>query len=67
MPVVCLVGARLACNNDVLAMVLDSLATEATCRRIAIRIVGILAVQSCAGFCRVVPSGKTVSLIHQIG
>lgn len=51
MPVVCLVGARLACDNNVFAMIFDSLAAETACRMSAVRIVGIFPIQSSAGVC----------------
>ena len=51
MPVVCLVGARLACDDNVFAMVLDSLPAEATCRMNTVRIVRIFSIQSSAGVC----------------
>lgn len=51
MPVFCLIGARLACDNDVFAMVFDSFPAEAICRMNAVRIVRIFSIQSSASVC----------------
>jgi hypothetical protein len=57
MPVVCLVRAGFARDDDVLAVVFGSFHGEAICRSVAVRIVRIFSVESSAGFCGVIPIG----------
>lgn len=58
LPVICLVGAGLAGDDNMLAMVFDSFATEAVRRISTVRVVGILSIQSSASICRVVSEGE---------
>lgn len=51
LPVICLVGARLACDDDVFAMVFDSFSAEAVCRMSAVRVVRVFPVESSASIC----------------
>ena len=44
LPIICLVGAGLAGDDNMLAMVFDSFATEAVRRMSTVRVVGILSI-----------------------
>jgi hypothetical protein len=50
MPIVCLVRAGFARDNDVLAVVFGSFHGEAICRTVAVRVVRIFSVEGSASF-----------------
>jgi hypothetical protein len=63
MPIVCLVRAGFACDDDVLAVVFGSFHGEAICRSVAVRVVRIFPVERSASFRGVV----SIDVSHEVG
>lgn len=55
MPIVFFVSTGFAGDDNMLAMIFNGFPAEAICRMVAVRVVRVLSVQSCASVSRVIP------------